>query len=356
MSLSVTNLKAPTIVSSATKASSTPNVTFVVGVPRSGTTWVTSMLGRHPKSAACYHAGFFHALEPLQRWFTFPGKYSKEVVSYSPVARGDNPDGSNKSFPTKKLVEFFSWKEFLEPLAVEVFQTVIEKTPNACVLIEQTPENLEHWPLIHQTLPNAKFLHIIRDPRSVFASMKAAAKTGEFGGDFPTNPTEFAKIWNMYMDLADELKQSGAEYRQIRYEDLLTDGAGSIEGIFAWMNLRADNELCERIVEETALPKLRSDLARPNEFFRQGKNAWRHELRNADVKCIEFVCEGHMHGLYQRSNTGIGKPLGVRMYPTLSRIMAIRRRLSNSFDRCFRLPRHTIVESENRIERDVNMR
>lgn len=360
MERSVTNLKAPTILSSATKASSTPNVTFVVGVPRSGTTWLTSMLGRHPKSAACYHAGFFHALEPLQHWFASPGEYSKEVVSYSPVARGGNPDGSNKSFPTKKLVEFFSWdsmaKEFLEPLAAEVFQTVIEKTPNACVLIEQTPENLEHWPLIHQTLPNAKFLHIIRDPRSVFASMKAAAKKKKYGRDFTTNATEFGELWNAYMNLADELKQSGAGYRAIQYEQLLADGPRHLIELFEWMNLSANHELCEQIVASCSLSKLSSELHRPEEFFRHGKNAWQRELSKSDIRCIEFVCGSKMRNLYRLSNLGNGKPLGVRMYPMSLRCRDTSKRVLSTLGQIFGLPRHRIVKSENRIERDVNIR
>jgi hypothetical protein len=65
----------------------------------------------------------------------------------------------------------------LRSISTFIFAKIAEINPSATVVLEKTPshvncsrETLELW-------PDAHFMHIIRDPRCVAASMRAASKS-----------------------------------------------------------------------------------------------------------------------------------------------------------------------------------
>jgi hypothetical protein len=63
---------------------------FVVGVPRSDTTWTMMLLEQHPRITVLQQSGLFHALQPLHKWWRSRGGYGKRVVSSASPERRRN--------------------------------------------------------------------------------------------------------------------------------------------------------------------------------------------------------------------------------------------------------------------------
>lgn len=111
---------------------------FVVGSPRSGTTILSEVLGRHPDIADFY--------EPYYIWDYRTGSGNDDVRTAA-IA-----DAS-----TRALIR----REF------ELFAKKSRKS----VVVEKSPENCFRVPYVHAVFPEAKWIHIIRDGRDCVESI-----------------------------------------------------------------------------------------------------------------------------------------------------------------------------------------
>ncbi|MDJ0837213.1 MAG: sulfotransferase [Acidobacteriota bacterium] len=80
--------------------------------------------------------------------------------------------------------------------------------------VEKTPDNVRHLDLIQQHWPGSRFLHVIRDPRDVYASWKRNNKY-----DLATFLAHVAAVEEA---AGDRLGRSGDTYMEVHYEDLVT--------------------------------------------------------------------------------------------------------------------------------------
>ena len=264
---------------------------FVVGCPRSGTTWMSWLLSRHPATVVSLHTGFFQALERHLGWFDAPKDFGNRIVATA----GGTEEGDGRVVTLADVLPRAELHRACRPLAECLFEAVARVNPEASWVIEKTPENLLHADLIRAVLPDAAFLHVIRDPRAVFSSMRMASRQWAFPGDLPASPITFARrYWNAYIDAGERLAAAD-NYFAVRYEDLLEDGVDRLAAVFRWMGLPADSGLCERAVEAGAIDRMRSDLSAPRGFFRSGRaEGWREELSGSQVRLIEHLCGERM--------------------------------------------------------------
>ena len=267
------------------------NYLFIVGCPRSGTTWVSWLLAQHPATVLSLHTGFFHALSTCLDWLERPMRLGNRV-SRHPKGAGD----AKRIVALADVVETTDLHAACRPLAEALFRGAGRANPDAEWVIEKTPENLICAELIRSVIPEARFLHVIRDPRAVFASMRKAAEQWAFPGDLPSNPMVFSRnFWLPYMSAGLALEAQTTTYRAVRYEDLLLDGPGELSKIFDWLALPADRALCERAVEASSIDRMRVELDAPEGFLRTGKaEGWRRELSGWQVRAIEYLTGDQM--------------------------------------------------------------
>ena len=126
---------------------------FVGGAPRSGTTLVQNMLDSHPD--ICGAPEFHHVPDIIslrkKMHVSIDRKFIDLICSYDDV---DSHIGS--------LIE-----AILHPLA---------DRQGCRLLSEKTPNNVLVFPELMKLFPAARFIHVVRDPRAIIASMLQVGK------------------------------------------------------------------------------------------------------------------------------------------------------------------------------------
>jgi hypothetical protein len=269
---------------------------LIVGCPRSGSTWATFLLSQHPAIATFQHAKVFDYLSYMERWYRSKAGFSFILNGTKPLAAEPSKDDN------VRLAESITadvWYALLRHVAVGIYGAVAEARPGASVIVDKTPENGRMAEFILKVLPDAYFLHIVRDPRSVFSSHRAASSWAK--GVFPTQPADGARFWCDHVLASLGIASLTDRYLQVRYEDLQKSGPEELAGILSWLGLEADREFCARAVAASTKEKVRSVKNFPTDFVRSGDAGWRHELSPRDVRIIEHLAGDLMAQLgYER--------------------------------------------------------
>jgi len=246
---------------------------FIVGSGRSGTTWLQRLLLEHPEITGGQESEFF--------------------LHFSSCLRGVQRDDEI----SRKLGLSVYWAESdLNKVIMNIWQktfiSMLNQKPGAKILSEKTPSHAHHMDVIAKFLPNSKFIHIIRDSRSVVSSMLAAEK-GWGKSWAPGTAKKCAWLWRSSVVAA---KKSGnnmpdERYLEVRYEDLLNNTNNELSRIYSYLGVNFNSELLAKIVDKQSMHKQKlsggtgfkdykgNDLKEPNGFFRKGKvDSWKSEL------------------------------------------------------------------------------
>lgn len=216
---------------------------FLVGSPRSGTTWLQAMLACHCEISTGPETGFFSA-------------FSRADAAF---ARGaDRRVG---------LSEYWSADQYRQ-IVEDLFSSLIAKLPPPPspprYFLEKSPQHCQHAEFILRIFPEARFIHLIRDARAVVASMLHAS-TG-WGRDWaPRTVADATGVWMRSVEAGRRIKQQVGhpdQYWEVRYEDLRRDPEGHLARIFAWLGLPAEESLIRAAADANAIERVRGS-ARP---------------------------------------------------------------------------------------------
>jgi hypothetical protein len=253
---------------------------FIVGSARSGTTWLQQVLSQSSNVATGPETHLFSSYlrSPEDAWRRHEGTY----VGLSHLVTED---------------ELAEW---IRDFAEFCLGRIAERKPAARIVVEKTPKHGECAADILKLFPEAFFIHIIRDPRAVVPSLRAAA--GSWGSRWaPKKLTEASRKWQKDVENARRPASLTERYREVRYESLHADGAGEIARLFAWMGEPVGDGEAGAYVAASAFDKVRSAVAEEDvdkRFFRRGEvDSWRRELSGSDIAIIERLTRKQMAAL-----------------------------------------------------------
>ncbi len=284
-----------------------PRLVFIVGCPRSGTTWLREMLARHPQVAAA-------ATETA----VFTLYLSRLDAAWNAETRRPPPD---KGFGIHSVLGKEAFDDLLRTFSDRVLDTAIPERPGCRVRLEKTPAHAKQAPLILRLYPDAAFLHVIRDPREVFCSFRG---TRAWTQAFPDNPIEAGRAWTQIVSRALEIPQLTPRYSEVRYERLLTHAEEELARLFRWMELDTPPGLPAEIRAACQFDRMRA--AHPNQaFFRRGAaDGWRQELSAGELRRLEHVAGPVMESLGYARATAPGRlgPLRFALRRGMERVHA----------------------------------
>jgi hypothetical protein len=246
---------------------------FIIGSPRSGTTMLQILLGNHPQVATTVELTLFSRyLGPwLQTW-------------------DDEVRNLREKQWQQGLPFVFDEAEFLEvarSLAEQTYAKVLANKPNATHVLDKHPGYSLHVATIKRLIPRARFLHVIRDGRDVALSMVSAREQMGFGA---ATLNEAAAAWKRFVQAARGAAPFGADYHEVRFEDLLAHGVETCAAALEFCRLPAERAWIAETLEANTFEKMRDRQAAADPrvqlhrgHYRKGEaGGWREEMSAGD--------------------------------------------------------------------------
>lgn len=253
---------------------------LIVGAPRSGTTWLHMLLTRSPAVASAFETHLFsgYMRSNFERWRRW--------------AAEDHVMGLHR------LIDEAAYFGLLREFAASVLAKVAENKPGASYILEKTPAHVAFAEDILALFPDAFFIHLIRDPRAVVASLLAASRgwASDISG---IGVAEACEIWVRSVQNGQRIASLTGGYAEVQYEDLLRDGPAALQRVFECIGNPVSLSQCEEFVAQCSFEAVRprsgegQDLAipkLPSDFFRRGKSdSWRQDLTATQIALTEAL-------------------------------------------------------------------
>lgn len=252
---------------------------FVVGHPRSGTTLLASMLGRHPDIVSTPESLYLN----IVRFLVAP------ALSRGPEAVLDTIENSPMRFlvlDRDTLLAAFKELDVLDERTV--FQTVLEcfrAADGKPRLLEKTPWHLRGMDDLFDWFPDARIVWIMRDGRACVASLiKVPWAT--------SNPTVLARQWVRNIRIGKMLAEERPDQvHMVRYEELIGDARTVMEPVLDFLEVEPSEEMFEHDREvRTVKPTetwWKENIGRP--LMSNRAEAWRKDLSPEVISQVESI-------------------------------------------------------------------
>jgi tetratricopeptide (TPR) repeat protein len=220
---------------------------FVVGMPRSGTTLTESILAAHPMVFGAGELSDLHVLFSDRQY------------------GGDKKTGS--------LIAKLSRTELTNRISQFVEQ-VDARAPNSARIVDKMPANFQLVGLIHALLPNAKIIHIARNPFDTCLS--CFTRVFERSQYHSYDQVELGRYFNAYVALMNHWKSTlpKGSFHTVHYENLVDDIETEARQMIAHCGLKWDDACLEfykgeRRVRTASVHQVRQPL------YTTSKEKWR---------------------------------------------------------------------------------
>lgn len=204
-------------------------VPFIVGVGRSGTTMLRLMLDAHPELAIPPET---HFVPDLIDAIQGGAKPEKAVEAMTAVRQW----GDLGIEPEQVLERWRQLDEFKAGPALRAFYGIYTERQGKPRWGDKTPIYVKNMLRIESALPEARFIHVIRDGRDVALS-RWKRTLGDKG---PAPASQVAEGWERRIRRAQRQGGKLNHYLELRYEDLVTDTEPNLRRIAEFLELEWD--------------------------------------------------------------------------------------------------------------------
>jgi len=215
---------------------------FIVGCQRSGTTLLQSMLAPHSQVASFTESHFFNKgfLPLFGKHYLLKSGIETLVHKFLSKNNGITLD-KQWLWPKKRSGTTVALKTAMQLIEL-LDQCAIYR--NSETWVEKTPNHLFFIPLITQVAPDARFIHIIRQPEAVLPSQyKASRQWGR-----PKSYLECAIHWCFALWVSEKYVANSAHYF-LSYENLTNDPLSQLKPLFEWLGLPWESRVLDNYKE-----------------------------------------------------------------------------------------------------------
>jgi hypothetical protein len=197
---------------------------FVVGHPRSGTTWLARLLGAHPRIASGGETHLFNYY--LERLLVDHERWLHDWVDDDAL---------------HALVRDFVTGVFQAAIDTKSKVRVVEKTPTHRLWVKE----------IRRLFPDARFIRCVRDGRDVALSMQERRR--QPGADWiPATLPACARRWRDEVERLRDLRRALGEevIKQVRFEDLVRRPNEELAALFSFLGEATTHTQLTRILDQ----------------------------------------------------------------------------------------------------------
>ncbi len=273
---------------------------FIVGVPRSGTTLLRLQLDAHPELAIPAETGFgavatrFAGSPPTREDFLTA---VAELPTWADLGVGrDELASALEAVPEWSLSAGF-----------RAYYRAYAAKHGKARYGDKTPDHASNMDTLARVLPEARFIHIIRDGRGVAASLRGLPFAPGDGGI-----RAIATDWRDTIWSARRMAARLSHYTEVRYERLVSEPEPVLRELCAFLDLPFEPSMLtahERALDRLA--ELRSAAVQAHGVVRLGDGTevgvrtsrppdpsragrWRNELSEYDVAQFERLAGGSL--------------------------------------------------------------
>lgn len=264
---------------------------FIVGMPRSGTTLMRSMLSVHPNLAVSRETHFFPKwweryqntdLNNLDNFEAFWQEYS--ASDRFPKVVVDPPLVKEKILATNNIDLKTIFNCIMEVLAAKMDK------PR---WVEKTPDHYKYLDKILNWYPQAKVIWMLRDPRAVVASTLKR---------WPKTPVAVrVKEWSDSIVIFQQKWSEDKRVKLIKYEDLVADAESKMRNLCDFLGEEFYPTMIQertQNVQQVFLPDEDSSKG-PNRLANRsitaiGLDKWRATLSDEHITTIEHAAQDGM--------------------------------------------------------------
>lgn len=195
------------------------NICFLVGAPRSGTTWVQRLLQAHPRICGGEESHFFTLF----------------ASSLDTADKMADPARKRKIGPLC-YVDRSEFEVIFRDMWSRIFCDLYGRHPESTIHLEKTPFHALCLDQIQRIFPDSKVIFLTRDSRAVTSSLVHA---GRNWGDYwaPDTYRDAAIEWHRHVRAILQWHQRNPDrpFLQVRYEDVLQDTRGELARILRFL-------------------------------------------------------------------------------------------------------------------------
>lgn len=222
---------------------------FVLGMPRSGTTLTEQIIASHPE---CHGAGELADLGTLI---------------------GSLDTGAQKALYPQSIIDLSESK--LKSLGQSYVAGLQARKPDARCITDKMPSNYFYLGLIHLILPNAKIVHVKRNP--VDTCISNFSKLFKHGQHFSYDLAELGYYYRDYNNLMTHWKKvlpQGSFY-EVNYENLVENTETESKALIKYCGLEWDEKCLEfhtntRSIRTASVTQVRQPI------YKSSVQRWRH--------------------------------------------------------------------------------
>jgi len=221
---------------------------FIIGMPRSGTTLTESIIGAH---SSCFACGESNTLQ-----MAFNKNYTNEDLS-----------NKNRTFRPWTFIDLLEKSEELDltPIAMHYLKLIRKHDSEAKHLVDKMPHNFIYTALLPRLFPQAKFIHITRNPIANILSIfeQNFSEFHSYGSDLSTL-IKYYKKYQQYMETSLKLVPKGSVY-SLQYENLVENTEDEVRKLLDYCNLPFQQSCLEfnkqkRVVKTASVKQVRQAI------------------------------------------------------------------------------------------------
>ena len=239
------------------------NHVFIVGIPRSGTSLIFSIIRAHPAFSSIDNETYFFVPRDIfnQNYKNF---YDNQFIDYQTLVTLRNQSYDLVDF-YDKLTQFILTKE------------------NKQRFIEKTPKHLFYLKYLVEHYPNAKFINMIRDGRDCYLSHK------KLESYLHKNVDDFAHFWQNGIALREKLNDN-SQIIDIKYEQLTKHPWQIMSRVMEFIGEQFYPQQIEtHAYSKTSLSNIQGHdrLKRPIEFV--SANTWQQKMNIQEINIFNKI-------------------------------------------------------------------
>jgi Sulfotransferase family len=250
---------------------------FVVGPPRSGTTWLQRLLLSTPGFCGGQESHFFRIFGP--------------AVGIFDVSRTGRAVGLSNYWKEEDMVEE------VRKLWLRTVSPVIRANEDSKWLVEKSPAHVLFVKEILRVLPKSRFINMMRDSRAVVASLLEASKDwGEHWA--PRKISDAVRTWKESAAAGIKAKDALSQdvFHQVHYENLVRSPQAEFASVLQFIGIEIESSKLDEIILDNSFGRQKAiggtpfarygeqetssnALKEPTGFFRKGSvDSWKTDL------------------------------------------------------------------------------